>query len=261
MFAQVVGKNSLSQLIALIQQSGQEVQLHMHTEWLGEIRDTSLPSERRQHIREYNEAEQTAIIGHGINTLRECGATSLVAFRAGNFGASMTTLRALKNNGLRFDSSHNTCFLGTACDMEALGPLVQPRLVDGIVEFPITFYSDYPNHFRHAQLCACSFSELREVLLWAWRERWYSFVIVLHSAELVQHKDRPGGQIAPNRLVVSRFDKLCRFLSEHSDKFKTAHFHELDPTMIPSSDTARWFQSSFARTLGRYGEQLVAKLL
>src|SRR5262249_36741921 len=149
-------------------------------------------------------------------------------------------------------------FLGTTCHMEALGPLVQPRLIDGIVELPISFYSDYPNHFRHVQLCACSFSELREALLWAWRDGWYSFVIVLHSAELIRNKDRPG-EITPDRLLVSRFDRLCRFLSENKDKFKTAHFHELNPDMIPTNDKARWFQSSFARTLGRYGEQLVAK--
>jgi hypothetical protein len=261
MFAQVVGKEALRQLVSLIQDGGQEVQVHMHTEWLGEISDPLLPRERRQNIGQYSESEQTAIIGHGINTLRECGATSLVAFRAGNFGANLSTLRAAKNNGLSFDSSHNTCFLGAACDMEALGPLTQPKLVEGIMEFPISFYSDYSNHLRHAQLGACSFAELQAALLWAWREGWHSFVILLHGTELVRHQDREGGQIMPNSVVVSRFDKLCQFLNAHSDKFSTVPFCELDPAAIPANGTANWFRSSLTRTLWRHGEQFAGRFL
>ncbi|MES2354870.1 MAG: hypothetical protein V4568_10820 [Pseudomonadota bacterium] len=261
MFADVLGKDSLSRLVSLIQTGKQEVQLHMHTEWLGEISDPLLPPDSRQNISQYSEAEQTAIIKHGLSSLRECGAESVVAFRAGNFGASMLTLPALKNNGLSFDSSHNTCMLDTTCDMNALGQLIQPKLVDGIVVVPVSYYNDYPNHFRHAQLCACSFSELREALLWAWKDGWSSFVIVMHSFELVRYNRQPLGRIMPHPLHLSRFDKLCRFLSDHDDKFSTAHFRDLDPNAFASQGNAQCFRSSLARTLYRYGEQFIGGLV
>jgi len=151
--------------------------------------------------------------------------------------------------------------LATNCDMQELGELVQPALVDNVVEVPVSFYNDYLNHFRHVQLCACSFSELQHALLWAWKAGWTSFVIVMHSFELIRYTCKARHQIAPHPLHISRFDKLCRFLSEHSDKFNTVHFRDLNPTELPFEGNARYYRSSLARTLYRYGEQLMGTLI
>src|SRR5438093_10623627 len=50
--ADVVGKDMLKVLVALIQESRQEVQLQIHTEWLGDMRKMNLPADYRKHIRE-----------------------------------------------------------------------------------------------------------------------------------------------------------------------------------------------------------------
>jgi hypothetical protein len=131
-----------------------------------------------------------------------------------------------------------------------------------VTEIPISFFSDYPNHLRHAQLGACSFAELREALLWAWRASWRSFVIVLHSYELVRNHFRPGGNIAPNRIVISRFEKLCQFLDLHRDKFQTTLFSEIEPAMLlAQKESVDYFRSSLHRTAYRYGEQLLGRFL
>src|SRR5205814_6598867 len=133
-----------------------------------------------QHMREFALEEQRAIVAYGLRNLRACGARDVVAIRAGNFGANLDTLRAAKANGLAFDSSHNISFVGSTCDLSVLGLPVQPVLAEGIVEVPVSFFCDYPNHFRNVQVCACSSTEIKQALLWAWRNKWRSFVVVMH---------------------------------------------------------------------------------
>src|SRR5262245_45849922 len=42
LFASAVGMQPLREIVSVIHQAGQEVQLHAHPEWLGEIHDSSL---------------------------------------------------------------------------------------------------------------------------------------------------------------------------------------------------------------------------
>jgi hypothetical protein len=56
----------------------------------------------------------------------------LCAFRAGSYGANFDTLRALARNGILYDSSHNTCYLGYTCEMRTPNLLLQPKKIDGV---------------------------------------------------------------------------------------------------------------------------------
>jgi hypothetical protein len=261
LFAGVAGPQPLKEIVALIQARGQEVQLHCHTEWLGEIKDPALPPGFRQYMRQFSEADQTAIIAKAAASLREAGAARLCAFRAGSYGADLNTLRALRNNGIRFDSSHNACYLDSACGLDTGGLLTQPQLIEGVLEFPVSFFQDYPGHFRHAQLCACSFEELAKVLLEASRSGWYAFVIVLHGSELLGERasfDKPDG---PNAIHVRRFRKLCEFLARNRDQFHTAVFSEIEPQSVPASRPLPVLQSGMHRTAWRMLEQLAGRVL
>ena len=89
--------------------------------------------------------------------LRACGVRVPCASCAGKYG-EFRYPRALARNGIPYDSSHNTCYLGYSCDMDTGGFLLQPRVIKGIYEFPITFFRDWPGHYRHLQLCAAPFT-------------------------------------------------------------------------------------------------------
>lgn len=256
--AGIVGLDELKQIVGAIEGDRQETQLQIHTEWLGEVAQEGLPQQYRQHLREFTLDEQCRIIAHGISTLERCGAPRSVAMRAGNFGANLDTLRAAAINGLRFDSSHNVAFLGTACDLATLGPLLHPQRVAGITEIPVSFFTDYPNHVRPAQVCACSADELQQALAWAWKNGWLSFVIVLHSFELLR---RRGKRATPHPLHVARFDALCRFLDKNRDKFRTTHFRDYAAQAAPIVPDLRIMPSSWRRTIRRYGEQAIGSLI
>ena len=255
-----IGAAALADIIRLIDPSTNDVQLHLHTEWLGDTRTAGLPQHYRQHLRHFSEDEQVAIIGLGIKNLIAAGAPRPNTMRAGNYGANLATLRAARRCGLQFDTSHNTCYLDSACDMPLRTPVLQPRMVEGIYEFPVSYFEDFPGHYRHAQLCACSFRELAQALIDAERAGWYAFVIVLHSFELVKIAAAQSTRLRPDRLNVRRFVQLCEFLSDRRHDFRTRRFSEVSPEEIPFVDRSQSLRTRSWHTAARFAEQAWAKL-
>jgi len=259
--ADAAGDAPLAEIVATVQEHGHEVQLHLHTEWLRRLAEP-LPGVARtgQNIRDFPLEEQVALLRRGAENLRRAGAPAPVAYRAGNYGADEDTLRALARTGIRYDTSYNFTYADAACGLGTLGTLRQPRSAHGLLEFPITYFRDRPGHWRHAQLCACSAGELEWVLLEAWRRGWWSVVIVSHSFELIRRPGAADEIAAPNRVVVGRFERLCRFLASHRDKFRTRGFAGLDPDEVPTDVEADPLESSLGRTSWRLVEQLLSRV-
>ncbi|HYT94640.1 MAG TPA: hypothetical protein VEL76_38345, partial [Gemmataceae bacterium] len=199
LFACAVGLEPLRRIVELIQGKGHEVQLHLHTEWLQWLDPSPLPGRTGRNMKDFSEEEQAILIARGAENLRSCGVRDLCAFRAGNYGANFDTLRALARNGLRYDTSHNTCYLDAECGMRTPRPFLQPCVVNGVWEFPISFFRDWPGHYRHAQVCACSAQEIEAALMQAWRRGWYSFVLVAHSFELLKRHPWSTTPARPDR--------------------------------------------------------------
>jgi hypothetical protein len=237
------------------------VQLHLHSEWLEWLQPSPLPGRTGQHLKEFTEDEQALLLGRGIENLRACGVDNLIAFRAGNYGANFATLRALARHGIRFDTSHNTCYLSSSCGLDTGEPLLQPTLLEGVYEYPVSYFHDWPGHRRHAQLCACSARELEAALLAAWRQGWHSFVLVSHSFELLQRGVDEGKPPRPDRIVIRRFHRLCRFLDRNRDKFRTVFFADLDTEGTPRPVANYPLRSASRHTVWRVAEQLARRVL
>jgi hypothetical protein len=248
-------------LVSEIESRGREVQLHIHPEWLAWIEPSPLPGRTAQNLKELSEDEQATLIGLGLQNLRESGAPDVCAFRAGNYGANFDTLRALARHGVRYDTSYNVCYLDSDCGLRTPQALLQPQELSGVQEIPITFFQDWPGHFRHVQLCACSSQELEHALDQAWRRDWGSFVLVSHSFELLKRRKQPPLPPLPDATVVRRFERLCRFLSANRDRFVTRGFRDLDDASLGRSSTQEPLRSTVRRTAWRVGEQAVRRLL
>jgi hypothetical protein len=247
-------------MVDLVQSRGHEVQLHLHPEWLAWMIHPPVSGKGRKFLKDFTREEQRLLIARGLENLRASGATGVCAFRAGNYGANDDTLRALADCGMVFDTSHNSCYLGTACAMSGPVPFLQPRKMFGIHEFPISYFGDWPGHRRHAQICACSGRELQTALWGAWEQGWHAFVIVSHSFELIKRRPKANRPPAPDRTVIGRFEALCCFLGMHRDKFRTAGFSTLAPESIPEVAPCRPLASGVGSTVLRYVEQLSRRL-
>jgi hypothetical protein len=261
LFACVVGLDSLRRIVGTVQEKGHEVQLHLHTEWLEWMDPSSLPGRRGQNLKDFSEEEQLLLISQGLQNLRNCGVRDICAFRAGNYGANFDTLRALARIGVRYDTSHNSCYLDRECGLRTPDLLTQPRLIHGTYEFPISFFTDWLGHYRHAQLCACSSGEMENALIDASKQGWYSFVLISHSFELIKGRKGMVKEGFPDRIVIRRFENLCRFLADNKDKFRTTGFSEVDPETIPAIQKSQLLCSSIDRTAWRLVEQLARKVL
>ncbi len=260
LFASAVGTPRLREIIHEILRSGHEVQLHLHPEWLAWTESSCLPGRAGQNLHQFTEEEQSTLIATGLRNLSMCGAKGVCAFRAGNYGADEATLRALRRNGIRYDTSYNFCYLNAQCRMLFPKPLLQPKELYGVVEVPITFFRDGPCHHRHLQLMACSYSEIRNALISAYEEGWSTCVVVSHSFELLQNRKRRGRSLAPDRIVIARFRKLCHFLNENPHRFRTTGFADVDPQELLAVREPRMLRSNVLRTIGRMGEQGIRRL-
>lgn len=226
LFSTRFGGEPLAEIVGLLQESAQEVQLHLHTEWVDESKIPLLENmhTKRQHLRYFSVDEQTSLIATGLGLIKQAGAHSINAFRAGSFAFNKDTLHALATNGISFDSSYNASLFGPDSGVMPGMTLVDPIECEGVYEYPMTVFRDGTGTLRHAQLTSCSYTEL-EGLLWQALETGRStFVILSHSSELLNKaKNRP------DEAVVKRFRKLCSFLDQNRDCFRVRGFHGLEP--------------------------------
>jgi len=256
LFATVVGPSRLAEIVGLIRQRGHDVQLHVHPEWLEWMADPIVSGKHSPFLKDFTESEQALLIARALENLRACGADRVCAFRAGNYGANLDTLRALRACNITYDSSYNFPYLASYCGLTLPGPLEQEREIEGVVEYPITHYEDWPGHHRHLEITACSLGEMQHVLLEAWRRGRSSVVLVSHSFELLRNLRAFHRPLLPDRVCVKRFEQLCRFLARHRDKFRTATFAEREGTPAPRTEAVRPLKSNVLRTAQRFTEQL-----
>jgi hypothetical protein len=232
----------------------------MHPEWLTDPRMPALPEFRGPYIHEYDDEVQYELIGRGIERLCAAGAATIKSFRAGSWGANLATLRALKRHGIRIDSSLNACYGASLPDLPRRTELLQPFSIEGVCEYPLTYFNDLPpSGQRELQICACSSSELEHVLEKAYAEKWQCVVIVTHSFELVRVTDlhRGKGNIGPMRLLGDRYRALCEFLGDNRDRFVTGAIGDASLPLSPAVQP-RPVQSNHLRTYRRMISQAIS---
>lgn len=255
LFSLRFGAEPLAEIVELIQAHDQEVQLHMHPEWLDELSNPPVAniSGKKSRMADFSLADQTCMLAKGIELLNAAGATGINAFRAGNYGFNLDTLKALAALGIPFDSSYNAAMGGARSGLMPHHALVEPVQAEGLYEYPVTVFRDGTAHLRPTQLTACSWRELEGLLWRALEEGRKSFVIVSHNFELLD-----PGKTRPDRVVVDRYRRLCEFLSRNTDSFRAVGFSGLVPSTADPATPP--LQSPVWKTGLRVAEQLLRRI-
>jgi len=256
LFASAFSPHLLAKTVGSIQAARQEVQLHVHTEWLAEIESAVLPSGYWKNLADLSVDRQTAVIGQALSNLRRSGANNVIALRAGNMGGNHDTPVAAKHAGLELDFS-----IDPAQGLEARRALheVMQRAARGVActSVPLSCVRTMSGRLRHVQLAALSARELQSALRAASHEEWDCFIILLHSFELVSRGRAKGSSPQVNKVNVARWHSLCRFLSDNRDRFTTVPCAALKRQVSsPNFATANPID-----TLLRMGEQLYSRLI
>lgn len=256
LFAARFGIEALAEIVNLIKHAGQEIQLHLHPEWTDEALTPLLPdvTHKRQHLTYYSGTEQQRLVQHGLRLLAEAGADRPNAFRAGSFSCNAETFNAVIANGLAFDSSiDSTMATSQPGSVQAAhaGPS-EPFVHDTLGIYPMSVFRDGFGRLRHAQIGACSVSELTQAMTRAKNSGWQDFVILSHNFEMMVPNSSK-----PDTITAKRFDSLCGFLSENAGEFETRGFHHLSAPPAPRSLPMP--QVGAAATSRRYLEQIMRR--
>ncbi len=260
LFAARFGIGHLQTIVKLIQDAGQEVQLHLHPEWTDEVPVEVRPailkdiSTKRQHLSYYNLEEQTALISFGRDMLAQAGCASVNAFRAGSFAANVDTMEALRRNGIPIDSSLNRCYSISGGDFPGKRDFDTPFVHNGVAIFPVTVFKDGLGSDRPTHVAACSFEEVKDALQSAKRAGWTNFVIVSHNFEML----KPGASL-PSWTVVRRFEQLCAFLADHAQDFPVTSYAKLAGVGLNTAALERP-STRLSSTLKRHVEQAISRV-
>ncbi len=250
LFALRFGEQPLSEIVGLVRENEQEVQLHLHTEWVDEARKPLFEGiqTKRQHLKDFSLEEQTILIAEGARLLRRAGSGDFNAFRAGGFAFNSDTLSALAVNGISFDSSYNARRFGLDSGVMPGVPIMDSVECRSIYEYPMTVFNDGTGSLRNAQLTACSYKEMEGLLWQALETGRNSFVILSHSFELLNRAKNRADDV-----VVKRFQKLCSFLDKNRDSFRVRGFQGLEPKLCQQQPLS--LSSPIWKTYSRMVEQ------
>ena len=255
--ALVWGVAAIEDVVAPILAAGQDVQLHCHTEWLRLAPPGSpFAGMEGRNIKDFAFEDQCRILEWARDTLIAAGAPDPVAFRAGNYGANRDTLRALRQIGLQFDSSHTPGIVGGDSALDLRATDVQPLLHEGIIEVPVSCIGDLGGRLRHAQITAISLAEMRAALLHARDGRMTCFTLVSHSFELINRRS-----LAVNKVVRKRFEGLCRMLQDMPGLWSADYTNAPPVRVFRRSDMPRPAPANTLAVGMRYAEQAVSNTL
>jgi len=250
LFATRFGMGPLEEIIGLIREYGQEVQEHLHTEWVCEshVPLIAKAKPRRQFLNMFTVEEQITLIKTGKELIESAGGGVVSVFRAGSFGFNRSTLTALQACGITIDSSYNSTVFGPNSGVMPGENVFDVTECDGVFEYPMTVYDDGSGKLRHMQLAACSRYEMEGLLWQALEQGRQSFMMLSHNFELLNAR-RDG----PDPIMLKRYAWFCRFMADNRNSFRMIGWNDHQPTPVAKQPavltSTRW------KTYHRMAEQ------
>jgi len=258
--ALVWGVAAIEDIVGPIIEAGQDVQLHIHTEWLS-FADPAhrllqgLERKSGTNIADFGYDDQFVLLDFARQVLVEAGAPAPIAFRAGNYGANDDTLRALASLGLQYDSSHCPGIEGGYDRLSLCRDDREPIDHCGLIEVPAGCIATIKGGLRHAQITALSLSEMKAALRHARDTDQNAFTLVSHSFELINRRT-----LALNKIVAARFEGLAKTLAELNG-ITSGDFRHNPPQVRARDRALDALPATPLRTGWRLAEQAVSNTL
>ncbi|OLD62993.1 MAG: hypothetical protein AUI53_00270 [Acidobacteria bacterium 13_1_40CM_2_60_7] len=237
----------LANAYAQIVRRGHDVQLHLHPIHYfyrmaqeGRIAPDQLPP-AKDMIGTFSPELQFEMLQKGVSLFTEIVGKPPVAFRAGNFGASLSTLEALEKVGIRLDSSFNAAYLRVGCLLDSSGAINGAWRHGTVWEIPVTTFETGIWGLRGLKplnINAVSLWEMKKVLEQAERIGLAAVTFIAHSFSLFKAADLQFRKLRPDALVLRRFQGLCRFLREQAGRFPVIGFSEIEPSSLQGQEAA-----------------------
>jgi hypothetical protein len=203
--------------------AGQDVQLHLHPNWLSFERGKRKPDKPfTDNCHELSVEHLAGLIAEGADQIADWTGKRAIAMRAGNFSTGLSVFQAMQQAGLRVAS--NICVAVAPPPERELTLTGGVHEIAGIRELPVTCFADIGpvgrGHLRSMQVRALTAREVIVVLDDAHACGNPVVVIVTHPFEFLKKRDFRYTGLRPNHLVQHRFRRICAFLAENTDRFE-----------------------------------------
>ncbi|HKM84454.1 MAG TPA: hypothetical protein VJY15_26285 [Candidatus Acidoferrum sp.] len=235
----------LTEAYSQIVKRGHDAQLHLHPIHYyyhlrneGRLPPGNMPLDKDM-IGAHPLEKQVEMLQQGISLFQEMIGKTPAAFRAGNFGASGSTLDALDKVGIHFDSSFNAAYLDSSCKLDSRGAINRPWQQSHVWEIPVTTFQTGGWGWcglKQLNINAVSLWEMKSVLKQAERIGLRTVTFIAHSFSLFKVADLQFGKLKPDHLVVRRLHGLCHFLKENKERFRVVTYSDIDLSSFPGQE-------------------------
>lgn len=218
------GEPRIAEVARAIHQRGHDLQLHTHP----------APMFGFGNMQDADFSHQVEILMRGKDLIRKWTGKTVVAHRAGAFAANLDTIRATRASGLTIDSSFSPALSYTMLSRQ-LPASNLPKIVDGILELPVSYYTQPSlggwHSLRILDIEASSLDEFKSVVR-QFRDEGAPFVnILMHSFSFVRF-----GPTNPE--MERRFDLLLEFLTKEPG-LEVVTVSQLSPAWISQVNTLK----------------------
>ncbi len=225
------GDAPMAEVIAAIRGAGHDLQLHLHPLWRyfldPDWKQRLKVAQPRDTFAGRDPAELDVILTDGLDCFRRLAGSDPVALRTGNLHADRTLYRTLEGHGIHLTSNIGLgIFTPPDRELHLYGGIQQ---FDGVTEVPVLSYRDLQlgsrDHLKLLTIVGCSWGEIRHLLDSAWRRQAGPVVILVHASDFSsQQGDGESPEYHPRLIAQKRFDRLCRYLAGHSERFEVVTF-------------------------------------
>ena len=251
LFSHCLGADQAQIVVDYLLNNRQDVQLHIHPvfrHYALALREGTAEAFRRYRrlsdaLNDYDVETQYAFVSEGADLFQRFVGERAVAFRAGGFRGDENTLLALRRLGVLIDSSYSPSVLASFAQHRPAPNITQN--INGIIEMPLTNAMSGVSWFRGWKpmaISSVSFAELRSVLGQAHRTGLESVVLIFHSFSTVKPRDVFYSSFRPDRMVISRFRRLLRYLADHASMYEVC-------TMRDAAFNSKRFDAAETATL------------
>jgi len=213
------GIEPLRKVCSLIEDYGQNIQLHIHPA----VAKISGIENNGDRLWKYDKAVQKLFIEIGLANLKSCGIENIQSFRAGDFAADFNTLSAMEELGLYISSNRDLdqkSSIHTKVN-DYFSIKNDASTHNQILDLPITAFrsplSILDGKYRHIEISALSFKEMKTGLTKMVKTGYSCATILTHPGEFFR---LVNGKVVPIKKNCIRLEKLLKFL-ENRDDMKT----------------------------------------
>ena len=226
------GEGETREVCEYILKRGHDVQLHLHPCWLNFKEPDPGKLRYKDNMSGYSLQEQVEMIAEGKDLIKKYTGKSPIAFRAGNYGADLNTLLALKSNNLMIDSSYNAAFPLQSKRLYEQ-PINDAQIIEAIWEYPITCFKEnlpfISRGLKPLDFNAASYLEMKSTLNHVICRKFIkNMTFILHSFSFLRKEDSHYKNCQIRNNVVKRFENVCRYLSVNKNKLYCSNFSDFD---------------------------------